>query len=184
MNTMQKTIIAILVLAVFSAVIFFFIIQPAIMDIKTFNERIQMERAALENKYDSRRNIKNIIADLKYASDGLLPLEQKMIVQKGGEVGFVSNLESIAKTNNLAQKIKITPVIGEKGNEKMFAAKQNISIILSGDYLSILKYISELEKTDFYVILTSVNISSGDSGEAAAPENIKVYLEGYVYFSI
>ncbi len=187
MNTMQKTAIAIGLLVIFTAIIFIFIIQPAITDIKTFNDRIQMERVALENKYASRRNIKNIIADLKYASDGVAPLEEKIIVMKGQEVPFVSGLEKIAEKNNLAQKIKITPASGGDTGISAQVVKQNISITLSGDYIDVLKYINDLEKSAVYIIINGVNIGSGGTetnSKVISAGNVKAYLEGYVYFSI
>ncbi len=183
---MQKTIVAIGLLAVFTAVIFIFIIQPAIVDIQAFNDRIQLERVALENKYASRRNIKNIIADLKYASDGIAPLEEKIIVKKGQEVPFVSGLEKIAEKNNLAQKIKITPLAAEEAEIKNAVVKQNISITLSGDYINVLKYINDLEKSSVYIIISGVNIGSGGgdaNNKAISAGNVKAYIEGYVYFS-
>jgi len=187
MGVMQKTIIAIALLVVFNAVIFTFIIHPAIVDIQAFNDRIQIERVALENKYASRRNIKNIIADLKYASDGIVPLEEKMVVKKGQEVSFVSGLEKIAGKNNLAQKIQIVPMAATDMETKNAVIKQKISIALSGDYIDVLKYVSDLEKSSAYIIIDSVNMDSGGvetNANIVSTGNIKAYLEGYVYFSI
>jgi hypothetical protein len=185
MNTMQKTLVAIVILTLFGFVIFLFIIQPTIKDIAAFNDRIQMEKVSLENKYTNRRNIKNIIADLKYTADNLAPLSEKMIIPKGREVGFISGLEAIAKKNNVAQKISLSPAPAASGGNKI-AAKQNLTIVLSGNYIDALKYISELEKSDLYIITTSVNIVSGgaEAGKANPAGIIKAYLEGYVYFSI
>lgn len=186
MNTAQKTIITILMLAALNAIIIFFVILPAMSEIRAFNDRIQLERVAVENKYDSRRNIKNIIADLKYVSDGLALLEKEVIIQKDGEVEFVNNLEKIADKNNLAQKIRIAPAAQDQ-NEKI-AAKQNISITLSGGHTDTLRYLSDLEKSKSYIIITSASISSAGeniAGKIANPAGtVKTNLEGYVYFSI
>lgn len=186
MSTIQKTIITILILIAFNATIILFIILPAVSDIKAFNDRIQLERVAVENKYASRRNIKNIIADLKYVSDGLVPLEKEMIIQKDGEVEFVNGLEKIADKNNLVQKIKIVPAAQDQ-NEKI-AAKQNISITLSGDYINTLRYLSDLEKSKSYIVITNANVSSTGVNIGSKTVNsagtVKTYLEGYVYFSI
>ncbi|MFH1193801.1 MAG: hypothetical protein V1661_02300 [bacterium] len=185
MNAMQKTLIAIIILTIFGFVIFLFIIQPTIQDINAFNDRIQMEKVSLENKYTNRRNIKNIIADLKYTADNLAPLSEKIIIPKGREVEFISGLEAIAKKNNVAQKISLLPApVAGSGNK--IAEKQNLTIVLSGNYIDSLKYISELEKSDLYIIVSSVNIFSGstEAGKANPAGIIKAYLEGYVYFSI
>ncbi len=187
MGMMQKTLITIALLAVFNGVIFIFIIQPTIIDIKAFNDRIQMERVALENKYASRRNIKNIIADLKYASNGITPLEEKIVVKKGQEVSFVSSLEKIAEKNNLAQKIKIVPAPDGNAKTKNLAVEQNISIALSGNYIDVLRYMNDIEKSIVYIIINSIGITSGGgdmNDNAISTGNIKAYLEGYVYFSI
>lgn len=184
MNTLQKTIATTASLIVFNVAIFIFIIYPVINDIRAFNDRIALERVALENKYTSRRNIKNIIADLKYVSDGLAPLEKSMIIQKNGEVDFINALEKIAEKNNLPQKIRIIPA-GTQDAKQGLAAKQNISITLAGDYIDVLKYMGDLEKSAFYVIINSVNLSSGEnSADKNTAGIIKAYLEGHVYFSI
>ena len=181
---MRKTLATIFVLSVFSLIIFFFVIEPTIKDIKAFNDRIQIERVSLENKYTSRRNVKNIIADLKYVTDSIAPLDEKMVIKKGQEVEFISALEKIAETNKLVQKIKISPSVTNGGTK--LAEKQDLAITLSGNYIDALKYINELEKSDLYIIINSINITSGGSetnGAKSAGE-IKAYLEGYVYFSI
>ncbi|MFA5134059.1 MAG: hypothetical protein WC459_04620 [Patescibacteria group bacterium] len=182
MSILQKTLVTIAILAIASLFIFIFIIQPTIKDIGAFNDRIQIERVSLENKYTGRRNIKNIVADLKYVTDAILPLSERIIIQKGNEVGFISSIEKIAQKNDVVQKIKINPA----GINNKIAEKQNLSITLSGDFKKILNYINELEVSDLYIIINSVNISSGDgqSIKAAASGDVKAYLEGYVYFSI
>lgn len=186
MSIIQKTIITILILAGWNATIFFFVILPAVNDIKAFNDRIQLERMAVENKYTSRRNIKNIIADLKYVVDGLAPLEKEMIIQKDSEVEFVNGLEKIADKNNLAQKIRIAPAA--QGQSEKMAARQNISIALSGGYIDTLRYLDDLEKSKIYIIITNVNISSASENIGGKTVNsagtIRTNLEGYVYFSI
>lgn len=186
MNVMQKTLLFIIILAIFGFVIFLFIIQPTINDIKAFNDRIQMERVSLENKYTNRRNIKNIIADLKYTGDNIASLNDKMIIAKDKEVDFIRSLEKIAQNNNVAQKISISPAASPAKDANKIAEKQSIAIVLSGNYIDALKYISELEKSDLYIIVNSVNVFSGDSqtGKINSAGIIKAYIEGYVYFSI
>lgn len=185
MNILQKTIAAILILTLFSLVVFIFIIQPTIADIKTFNDLVQIERVSLENKYDNRRNIKNIMADLKYVADNIDAVSKKITVPQGREVEFISELELIAQKNNIIQKIKISPAPIPEGGIKI-AAKENMTIALSGGYIDILRYLSDLEKSDLYIIINSINIFSGgataDSVKTAG--FVKANLEGYVYFSL
>ena len=183
MNLIQKNIIIVTILAIVCICIYLFVISPTIKDIKVFDDRIQIERVSLENKYDSRRNIKNIIADLKYVSDKLTPLFDKMIIQNGGEVKFISGLEKIAKANNLVQKIQISSA---SATEEKLAQKRDIQISLSGDYANVLRYLEDLEKSEYYVIINNMVVSSGktQSTEATISSGIvKTNLQGYVYFS-
>jgi len=185
MNLAQKNIIAAAILFITSIFIYLLIINPTIKDIRVFNDRIQIERVSLENKYTSRRNIKNIIADLKYVTDKLTPLFEKIIIKKGSEVEFISGLEKLAKNNALVQKIQISSAM--PGDKDRLAQKKNISISLSGDYVNVVKYLEELEKSDYYVIINSLVISSGKSSATkttAASAVVKTNLQGYVYFSI
>ncbi|MFC1612575.1 hypothetical protein ACFL29_01865 [Patescibacteria group bacterium] len=182
MNLFQKTLITIATLLIFGAIIVIFVIYPAILDIQTFNDRIQLERVALENKYTGRRNIKNIVADLKQVSEQLVPLMEKMVIQEGQEVDFIGDIEEVAIKNNLVQKIKILPT-EEKKQE--LASRRNINIALSGDYIDILKYLNDLEHSEHYIIIYAIHIGSGTNqvSAVASAGTVKANLEGYVYFS-
>lgn len=182
MTLLYRTLITTAVLFIFGVLIFAFIIHPTIVDIKAFNNRIRIERVALENKYTSRRNIKNIVADLKEITAKMSPLMQKMMVQKGQEVEFISKLESIAKKNNLVQKIQITPLAG---SGKKMAQRNNVTITLSGDYINTLKYISDLEQSELYIIIYGIDVGSAknNSSKTASSGTVKTNLQGYVYFS-
>ena len=98
---------------------------------------------------------------------------------------FISGLEKLAKNNALVQKIQISSAM--PGDKDRLAQKKNISISLSGDYVNVVKYLEELEKSDYYVIINSLVISSGKSSATkttAASAVVKTNLQGYVYFSI
>ncbi|PIR66708.1 MAG: hypothetical protein COU51_02405 [Parcubacteria group bacterium CG10_big_fil_rev_8_21_14_0_10_36_14] len=183
MTFIQKTFISTIVLSLFGVSIYFFIIQPTIADIKNFNDRIQIERVSLENKYTSRRNIKNIIADVSEIKEQLTDIEDKMIIKSGEEVGFIRSLENIASLNNLVQKISLRPTDEQEIN---LATKYNITINLAGDYIDTLKYLRDMEASDFYIIIYGVNITSNKNNKtnAASSGNVKTNLYGYVYFSI
>ncbi|MBU1180120.1 hypothetical protein KJ885_04200 [Patescibacteria group bacterium] len=183
MSLLQRTLITTLILILFGVLIFVLIIQPTIADIKAFNDRIQLERFAIENKYTSRRNIKNVAADLKEVTAKLLPLMNTIIIQKGKEVSFISSLEAIAEKNNLTQKIEITPLIQQSGE---MAQRQNIAITLSGNYIDTIKYLNDLEQSEFYIIIYGMNIGSAKDklSKAGSSGTVKTNLQGYVYFSI
>jgi len=184
MDAIKKTILTILILIVAGALIVFFIITPSIHDINAFNDRIQIERVSIENKYTNRRNIKNVIADLKYVNDGIAMIENNFIINKDKIVDFVSNLESIANDSNMTQDIKITPQ--NIGKEKL-VQKYPLHITLSGDYIDTLKYLNSIEKSNFYLTIESINITSpknNNSKELLSAGNVKTNLDGYVYFSL
>jgi len=184
MRAIKKTILTILALVITSTVIILFVIIPSIKDMDAFNNRIRIERASIENKYTNRRNIKNVVADLKYVNDGIEIIEENLIIDKNDIVTFISRLEEIANNNNVVQDIKITPQ--NIGKEKI-AQKYSLYITLSGDYINILKYINDIEKSNLYLTINNINISfAKNSGpkEILSQGNIKTNLEGYVYFSI
>lgn len=184
MRYIKKTILTILILLVMSILIIFFVITPSIYDINAFNDRIQIERISIENKYTNRRNIKNVIADLKYVNDGINDIKDTFIINKDQIVNFISKLENIANNNNVIQDIKITPQ--NIGKEKL-AQKYPLHIILSGDYINILKYLNDIERSDIYLTIESIDINSPknkNSIEVLSGGDVKTNLEGYVYFSI
>ena len=184
MNILQRTIVTMVSLVIISIAIFIFIIQPTIIDIKTFDDRIQMERVALENKYTSRRNIKNIIADLKYVTDNMDPIMNNIVIQKGKEVNFISDLEAIANKYNIVQKITINSA-GVLDKDKI-AERRNMTIVLSGKYTDVLKYVTDLEQSSLYVMIYGIDISSGSNkpSQVASSGDVKANLQSYVYFAI
>jgi len=109
---------------------------------------------------------------------------EKIVIQKGKEVPLIKDLEKIAKKNNLVQQIKLTPQPTKNGEK--IAKKQKIIITLSGDYINTLKYLNELEKSKYYILVHGMNVTTGDnsSSKAVSSGTVKTILEGYVYFSI
>jgi len=183
-NLTRKNIIAAAISLIACVLIYIFVIQPTVKDIKTYNNRIRSERVSLEDKYTSRRNVKNITADLKRIAEKLDPLFKKMVIQSDREAEFISGLEKIAKKNNLTQKIQISSVRQMDG-EKL-AQKRDIAVVLSGNYIDTLKYLESLESSDLYIILDGVNISSAKIQAAKtviSSGTTKTTLRGYAYFS-
>jgi Tfp pilus assembly protein PilO len=183
MNTLQKTIFAAATLFVASTLIVFFIAWPTVKKIQHYNDSIQEERAALENKYTNRRNIKNIIADLKYVDAGLEPIYKQILINKGEEVKFISALETIAAKTNVVQKLTLEKNGANFGDNLL---RYSISIALSGNYIDTIKYINALETANYYININSVKFNSTKDKNAQSVDSngsVKTILQGYVYFA-
>lgn len=156
-----------------------FIVRPTILDILNYGQKIQRDNMSLEHKYINRKNIKYLIGDLKIISRDLEPLYEKMVIKKGSEVEFVSELEKTANKFNLIQDIQITPLKEKIG----LAEKQDILITLSGSSIDTLKYIEALEHSHFYIYINSINWVAIKTSAKATQKTIKTNLYGYTYFS-
>ena len=65
--------------------------------------------------------------------------------------------------------------------------RYKIAKLAQAQQIQVSLLLNDLEKSDFYIIITNVNISSGDNqagSKVATTGAVKTYLEGYVYFSI
>lgn len=185
MSVAQKTAIILTILLMSSGLVVLLVIFPAANDIIAYNARIQAERAALENKYTNRRNIKNVIADIHFVNEKLPTLINKMLIERDGEVKFISELEAVAAKYGVAQKIALGAA--ESYGQGNVLNRRRINILLGGDYINILRYVSAVEQLGYYINIQNARASSEGSARPKGAESsgdVKANLEGYVYVSI
>lgn len=185
MSVAQKTAVILAMLLISSGLVVLLVIFPAANDIIAYNARIQAERAALENKYTNRRNIKNVIADIHFVNAKLPTLANKMLIARGGEVSFISELEDVAAKYRVAQKVALGAA--ESYGQGNIINRRRINILLGGDYINILRYISAMEQLGYYINVQNVRANSEGSARPKGAESsgdVKANLEGYIYVSI
>lgn len=150
-NIKKKLSILVIPVALMVAMIFFTII-PTISEIKEISENIKERRETLELKSSPTQNIKknlNKLNEIKKTSK-----TYSSFVAKGEELNLIESLEKIADKHFIKQDIDIgTPTKEEE---------LPISIILEGDYISLLKYLTSTEKEEYYINIQSLTFNALD----------------------
>lgn len=145
-------------LIIFLFTIFFlisFLILPTIKDIKRIGNEIETQRTDLEKKFVKVQNLKQLTKNLNKIEPELNKLDQ-IFINKDDELGFITNLEKIATTNNIDQKINLG---GNQLIESKIYKKIPLQISTSGSFSDQLNYLINLESLNYYINIKSLEIS-------------------------
>ena len=102
-----------------------------------------------QNIIKNKNNITKIEDQLKLLDDAYLKI--------GEELTFITDLEEVAAKNNIEQTIIFNNTESTEINSAKAIA---ISLQLSGGVKEIMSYINDLEKFDYYIDITKINLSS------------------------
>lgn len=165
MATKKKIIISIAIVLVFTALIIYFIILPTVNDIKQISNTIYAERVDLEKKYLRGQLLKTTIKEFEASK----PSQEKLasvFISEGKELEFITALEKIAGVWGLEQNLSLQPVETKSG----FSYAQPLEIKIKGDFIKILKYLADLEKTKYYFNITSLSLDSNNGGNGVSAD--------------
>ena len=156
MSLKLKTIIFVSINILLIVVISLAIILPITQDIKKIGEAIYRERVDLEKKYLRGQLLKKTISDF----EKIKPQKDKLntiFVIEGEELQFISHLEEIASLNNVRQTIELdTKNYENQERIKIFPLK----ITAQGNFAPIMKYLTDLEKLNYYFNISSVKMGA------------------------
>ena len=182
-NPKQKLYLLISGISAAAILLIAFIIVPSMLEIKNLNEGIALQRLEIEKRYTQIQSGKRITNLTKIKND----IEQlsSIFVKKGSELEFITTLEGIAQANGLEQNINLQTT-EQKVSGQIIATP--IQISLTGEYLNILKYLSSIEKLDYYITINSLNLSAVYNKKETANINlakqglVEAQLNGEVYW--
>lgn len=159
----------------FFALVTVFIIYPALTEISQVNTDITMEREKLERKLALGLNIKRIIQDLETIEEPAKRLDD-IFIDRGKEIAFINDLELIASRHGIGMEISSDFI----GSEIAVGITQvEIQMILTGNYIQILSFMSELESLNSYFNLKTVTFSKN---KKVGNSSVIVQLVGNTYF--
>lgn len=125
------------------------------------SDKVTNLKLELEKQYDNRQTLRNEIAryeKIKKNSEKFL----EIYVKENEKLELITSLEDIAEKNNLDQKINIPDAETVKSNKNNTPARNEfpsvINIYLKGEYVNILKYISDMRRMAYYININSVTI--------------------------
>lgn len=149
-----------------------FVIYPAFAKIIAIKQEINREKIQLEKKLSIGLNAKNIKEELQ-AVEGSLAVLDTTLLNKDQELDILTFLENSAAKNKLTVK-KLQPDFNRKvvspGIEKI-----NLALDVSGNFNDLLRFLSDLDSSGFYLTTDELNLYS-DKGVAG------LSLNGWIYF--
>jgi Tfp pilus assembly protein PilO len=156
------------------------IIGPSVDEIKDISRKIWQQQKQLEEKYQAGQNLKKTAEELAKAQN-LLPEFDRIFIQENHELEFISQLEQIAKQNNLNQKIDIdnnaTESLGP--NFKILYLK----ILLNGNYLQVLNYLTQVQKLPYYFNIQNISMTGQNFGpDKNTAAKVDVTIQGKIYW--
>ena len=172
-----RSIVSIVILSILILVLVILIITPTVKSIKAINADILGQRTLLESRYKNRLNTRESIQNYNQLSPKIPELTNAIFLRTGAELEFITALEAIANKYSVSQTINFDTKNGEAVMQNK--RKVPIEISLNGDYLDILKYLDNLAKTQFYLIIENMSIASKTSDISGS---VRALLKGYTYW--
>jgi len=148
----KKMMISVGVLAVLALTISAVIIWPTVQKIRGMNRDTENLLRYLETKYENAKNLRSSLKKARDIKEEVLGFESH-IFRKGDELKLITDLENIASQNGLTQKIENSNLDNITGQQA------EISLLISGDYQKILKYLADLENNNYFININKISLT-------------------------
>ncbi len=136
--------------------IFFFIVFPAVKEIRDMRTAIEQKRTELEEKLAQGFNIKKVQDELKGIESSLGDLDQ-IFIKPGQEVALVARLENMASSEG----VDLSATSDFAGKKLNSSYKQvPLQLNLKGNFSQIMSFMEKLESTPFYFNPDAITVSS------------------------
>lgn len=176
MTSTKKFYISIAFLLIITAVMAGLAIIPSVASIRAIGEKIREQDQKLAQKKLSGFSIEKVRIDLAAAALQEKQLD-KVFVGQGQELALITQIEGLAQKLDL--NVQVAPDLNLKPiNNKV--QRLPIKITASGSYLSILKFISDLEASDHYFNVSRLDLKP--KGNEAGDIILELEGEDYLYF--
>ncbi len=172
----SKVIISTIFFVLFIASIVFFIIIPAVNDIKTIRDEINGQRLDLEIKYVKGQSLKSISEKLEKVQPKIDELD-RVFIDKNRNLDFITALEEVALNNNIIQKINLL----DKKDGGVYELIP-VQLFSSGSFNNVMDYLVDLESLSYYINIDSIRITSSNKTLAGSYDggvNILIFATTY-----
>ncbi|MEA2088901.1 MAG: hypothetical protein U9O55_03625 [Patescibacteria group bacterium] len=184
MDKLSKKISALIIGFLSTIAILFFLILPTISEIKTISTGIADKKSVLEKKSFANQDIKKKLERINKIKKS--PEFYSSFIIPGQELDFIKTIEKIANRYSIKQDLKI---VNQADINKEYLS---LSINLAGDYISLIKYLTSLEKEKYYINIQSIILSSNKkikktnetniNNEQKKEDQLKLVIKAKVYF--
>jgi len=146
----------------------FIVILPGYNKITTTNKQIYEMRTQLETKYLEAKLIHKSQIKIDEAEKLMQTLE-KNFLPKGNELTLITFLENLSEKNSLKQVLTLNP---EKLMDKFNYPYLELNAVLTGELSSLMIYLDEIAKSNYYIYVTDLNFVKGGSIELATQQKV------------
>ncbi len=172
----KKIIIWVGTLSLLALAIILGIFVPTLSYIKKTADESYKLRMFLEQKYEQSlrsRITRKKLEEIKNSAANFYPF----LFKSGDELKLITFLETLSAKHDLIQTINNSTLDKAGGNRTA-----NISMNLNGKYNDVLKYIAELETSDYFIYINQMRFSPAytRSGEITPTTNLNLTIELYV----
>ena len=163
------------------------IILPSINSIKQLDYDIFKEREKIEELYLKGQSLKRSTEEYYKIKKDISELEN-IFISQDQELRLITDIETLAKNNNVIQEINIKENNKDNDKEKMF-----IELSVTGLYRNLINYLQAIEELDIYINFNNIRFSLHDNlshGRNSQPQetldtlnpNVTLYLNGIAYY--
>lgn len=172
----KKTIISVSILSSLALIIIFGIAFPTLTYIKKTADESYRLRVFMEQKYEQSlrtRVTRKKLEEIKNTTADFYPF----LFKSGDDLKLITFLENLSAKYDITQTI-VNSSLDKNGN----ASTISISMNLEGNYNNILKYIAELESSNYFIYIKRLQLAPGytRSGETTPTTNLSLTIELYV----
>jgi Tfp pilus assembly protein PilO len=172
----KRAIFKILLLVFALLAIFTGMLWPTVVNIRSTIGEILDLRGYIEQKYNQSilsRVTKRKITDIKNDYPDL----SRHLFRKGEELKLITYLEEMALKNNLTQTINNSNIDKITDNKVVF------SLNLTGDYDNIIKYLVDLESSEYLLNIEQLQLTPIFNRSGQNTEDANLYLTLGLYVS-
>lgn len=174
----KKIIGAVLIFATATVAVTAGIMWPTTQSILKLNHETTTLKNYLEQKYETARHLRFTADQLETVKNNVGEYRNYLFYQ-GDELKLITDLETIASRHGVTQKIS-APDLGKNNTNKII-----FNILASGGYENLWAYLSDLEKTHYFLNveklhLEPVPIKGSAMNTAEKSYNLQLTLGLYV----
>ncbi len=174
----KKNYLLITVTALAIIVVYMLIINPTIQKIQHLENSISNDENSINGNITKIQLLQKSITRLKDVTEQMQNMNQ-VTINKNAELNLITNLEKLAKNNNVAQHLDLTIV--DVASQKNIPANKRMpydkfTFHISGTFQQLITYIYTLQHQSFYILIDEITWSSNKKGIINASFNGRVYL--------
>jgi len=146
----------IIILSILVILINIFFNFPYFSNLREINTKLSIEATDLETAYNQRQSHQRASNRYQEISQRI-PTYNELFLKQGDELTLIQELESLAASNNLLQKISLSQSIKERN---LIIYQLDLHLSLSGEYFNIINYLNELKNFKYKLTISMLDLQN------------------------